>query len=437
MASEHNDPEQLLEKEYELRLVVNRLRRDVYQQDDPFASNELLEEFDEAERNLREVEQKLAASLFQNPKSGLLLNTALESEDADSSGETPEKRLRNGGPPLPYDRVRVRGGPGVYRGIDTTGLAAKVYLRMAHVPTAIYHLFNPQQDPLISCEVRGASGGRRVCVTSYIEGYSAKAVDTFELLGDDEPHVFTQLPTLFPKRIRSINELTRATLNVMVQDLDGGVELHRTYPIWLLARTTAPLAVHDPKTGQWRDMALYFGAFVTPNAPSLMKFLRSATDCHPDGRLVGYQGSRNGVASQVKALFQALKDEARITYVNSVIDFSPVQGFASQRVRLPRESLENREANCIDGTVMFASLLEGISMNPAIVLVPGHAFVGWETWSNSGQWKYLETTMIGTDTFEAACDRGERMAKHYERKSMLRRLSLRDIRVKHGITPME
>ena len=46
---------------------------------------------------------------------------------------------------------------------------------------------------------------------------------------------------------------------------------------------------------------------------------------------------------------------------------------------LPRESLADKEANCINGTVLFASLLEGISMSPAIVLVPGHAFLAWET----------------------------------------------------------
>ncbi len=69
---------------------------------------------------------------------------------------------------------------------------------------------------------------------------------------------------------------------------------------------------------------------------------------------------------------------------------------------LPRESLEDKQANCIDGAVLFATLLEAASLNPALVIVPGHAFVAWETWSGSNVWNYLETTMIGTHSFQEA-----------------------------------
>ncbi len=92
-------------------------------------------------------------------------------------------------------------------------------------------------------------------------------------------------------------------------------------------------------------------------------------------------GSPDQVFPQVKALFDALKNKAEITYVNSVISFNPHQGFRHPAGRLPRESLADKEANCIDGTVLFASLLEGISMNPAIVLM--QHIVAWETWSDS------------------------------------------------------
>ncbi len=54
----------------------------------------------------------------------------------------------------------------------------------------------------------------------------------------------------------------------------------------------------------------------------------------------------------------------------------------------------------------MASLLEAASLQPAIVLVPGHAFVGWETWEGTDEWDYLETTMIATHDFDAARRRG-------------------------------
>lgn len=339
--------------------------------------------------------------------------------------------------------------PNALLGADSTGLDAVVKLRMSHVPTAICHLLDAASHPLVSCKVKQASPPgtpniiRRVRVTCRIEGYSAPAIDTVELI-DRTPRDFDLLPTLFPADIAAVTELTSATVSALVEDLDSGkVEVHRTSRIWLLARTTAPLWVHDPSTGDRVDLTPYLGAFVTPNAPEIIGFLRTVADKHPDRRLVGYQGSSEVVEPQVQAMFEALRDIG-VTYVNSVIAFDPEEGTASQRIRLPRESLHDRTANCLDGVVLVASLLEAMSLNPALVLVPGHAFASWETWPNSGEWRHLETTMIGSHGYEAASRRGDQLAQAYEQRaqqagdpSLFRRWSLRDLRAVHGITPME
>src|SRR4029077_11411867 len=110
-------------------------------------------------------------------------------------------------------------------------------------------------------------------------------------------------------------------------------------------------------------------------------------------------------------------------------------GQITQRTRLPRESLRHKSANCIDGTVLMASLLEAASLHPAIVLVPGHAFVGWETWEGSDEWDYLETTMIASHDFEAARERSGLLFRCYAAEDLpgddgplLRVLKLNDLR---------
>ena len=115
-----------------------------------------------------------------------------------------------------------------------------------------------------------------------------------------------------------------------------------------------------------------------------------------------------------------------------------------QRVRLPRKSIEDKSANCIDGTVLMASLLEAASLNPGIVLIPAHAFLAWETQDGNGQWDYLETVMIGSHDFQAAHQAGQAMAKRQKARAKqfddshyFRLLSLPDLRVRRGITPME
>lgn len=416
------DLNNLRKQEYDLEIEVTKFRRQVFEQVDPSASQALLNQLGTAEEDLAKVEKlRAAAQAADDNNNGTIINRQTDT---------------------------------LLLGPETTGLDPRLQLRMSQIPTAIYHLLDPQTDPLVTCFLRNVSSRtRRIRITSYLDGYSSRAVDTIEL-GAFREHEFRQSPTVFSHRIRNVTELTRATLNVKLEDLDGDpngnsraiwTEIHKTYPVWLLARTTAPLAVVDPATGKLRDMTRYFGAFVTPNAPPLMSFLRTAADAHPNKRLVGYQGDKTiGVRDQVKALYDALKNTGQITYVNSLIAFTPEEGLSTQRVRLPRESLQDKQANCIDGTVLFASLLEGVSLNPAIIVVPGHAFVGWETWRDSGEWEYLETTMIGTHDFEAARKSGISTADFFQQlavatddENKFRRWSLRDLRATHRITPME
>jgi hypothetical protein len=171
--------------------------------------------------------------------------------------------------------------------------------------------------------------------------------------------------------------------------------------------------------------------------------LRRAAGIHPQKRIPGYQVDAAGVQEQVKAIFEALKAE-HILYINSIIAFGPDRDVTIQRVRLPRQSIRTKSANCIDGTVLMASVLEAASLSPGIALVPGHAFVAWKNEQDGDEWKFLETTMIATHDFEAASLRGKILAEQYgmlaERsgdKRYFRVLPLANLRVNEGITPME
>lgn len=402
---------------YLYRREVHRLRREAFGSNTA-ASISALDELIEREADLSELESRLADLASQNAGNGLL--------------------FRRG--------IRPQFGT---LGRETTGLEAEIHLRMEAVTISIYHLFDRIQSPLLSCRVRNYSSAiRRIQVTSFIDGYSAQAVDTIEAPPGSDWIEIKQLPTLFPSALHQVNELTRATLNVRVDELgENGVriESHTTHPIWLLARTSAPLAVRDPASGKWVDHSRYLGAFVTPNAPELIGFLRQAVELHPQKRLAGYQGERSQVEPQVRAIFEALKRSAEIQYVNSVLAFSPDTGASNQRVRLPRESLAQRQANCIDGTILFASLLEAVSLNPGLVIVPGHAFLAWQSWSDeSSDWRYLETTMIGSGTYEEAAAAGAALATRYrmlsekkEDPNLFRLWPLRKLRTEHRITPLE
>ncbi len=70
MTSDLPDPER---REYALRISVDRLRRQVYQQTDPSAAPELMEELAKTEQELRAAEQQRITT--KDADSGLILNT--------------------------------------------------------------------------------------------------------------------------------------------------------------------------------------------------------------------------------------------------------------------------------------------------------------------------------------------------------------------------
>jgi hypothetical protein len=203
--------------------------------------------------------------------------------------------------------------------------------------------------------------------------------------------------------------------------------------------------MRDPATGKRQDLTHYLGAFVTPNQETVMGFLRTVVDHYPDTQLPGYYGGGNPTL-QAKAIFTALREKAEISYVNSLVYFGAEEVAFGQRVRLPRETLEQRQANCVDGTLLFASLLEAASLNPAIVIVPQHVFVGWELSPRSNQWKYLDTVMIDRrQGFDEAVKVGTEYAQAFSKlqgysssyESWFRLLPMRKLRTEYRITPLE
>jgi hypothetical protein len=348
----------------------------------------------------------------------------------------------------------------MWLGPETTGLQVDTAVKLQPIPTGIYHLLDPETDPLLTVTITNLTHDpRRLCVSAQIEGLSARAFRTLELERGEwkRSKTIPLLPSLFPDQARRITEIQRATLHVVVEIFasvknqqthtdtwSSLVESHDTYTVTLLSRGSSFNSVVDPATGLARDLTKYYGAWVTPHVESVQSLVRKAAEKVSDRQIAGYQGRPDPArtAGQVRAIFETLK-EAGVCYIDSVIDWGAGPGQLTQRTRLPRESLRQRSANCIDGTVLMASLLEAASLHPAIVLVPGHAFVGWETWNGTDQWDYLETTMIGSHEFEAACQRARTLFDRFASEDLpsdfgpVRRvLKLDELRAQ-GILPME
>ncbi len=148
------------------------------------------------------------------------------------------------------------------------------------------------------------------------------------------------------------------------------------------------------KGNHFTDTGIFFAAYVNEEHPLIDQILREALNTRIVNRFQGYQSTPDMVEKQVYALWNVLqKRKFRYSSVsNSSLSSNVV---FSQRVRTFGDAIESSQINCVDGSVLFASLLRAINIEPILVRTPKHMFVGYYTDKNKRDTTLLETTMIG------------------------------------------
>jgi len=137
--------------------------------------------------------------------------------------------------------------------------------------------------------------------------------------------------------------------------------------------------------------------FVNENHPAIDTILREALNLPvPIVRnFVGYQHGPDEVKNQVFAIWYLFQRQG-FTYSSITTPTGISSKAQSQYVRFIGDSLHTQQANCLDGTVLFASILRRIGISPMIVLIPGHAFLGFFLDTQHRQVAFLETTAMNT-----------------------------------------
>src|SRR5262245_17363825 len=84
-------------------------------------------------------------------------------------------------PPAPVQEPAALTQGGRLLGVKTTNLEVETTVHMQPLPTGIYHLLDPVTYPLFTVTVKNESReARRIRVTAFLEGLSARAVRTQE-----------------------------------------------------------------------------------------------------------------------------------------------------------------------------------------------------------------------------------------------------------------
>ena len=239
-------------------------------------------------------------------------------------------------------------------------------------------------------------------ITAEVPGWSRPMVKSIVVGARSGAQLMIQ-PELLPDAYRN-EEIRHATLTVQAVGPEGTV----------LFAENRPVLIHGGSEIYWGQKfsnAQVAARWVTPHDPSVLQLVSEAREFARRGRMAGYSGATGDsaaiarhVVDQAKAVFQAMRNSG-ISYVNSLFVMGSYVGEA-QRVRLPSETLRLNVANCMDVSVVFASAMENLGMQPLLILGPGHAIVGVRLGRNAQDVLYLDLTVLPDGTFSSAEQRG-------------------------------
>ena len=144
-----------------------------------------------------------------------------------------------------------------------------------------------------------------------------------------------------------------------------------------------------------QDIRFMFAAYANENHPQIDQILKEAKATGLCDSFAGFQGSEQDVLREVNAIWVALQRRG-ITY-SSITDTTPNKGVYTQHVRFLDESINMTQANCVDGSVLMASVLKKIEIKTCLVLVPGHCYLAFYSKEpeKGGKLYGVETTMLG------------------------------------------
>ncbi|MGZ4877006.1 MAG: hypothetical protein ACXVIO_02420, partial [Candidatus Angelobacter sp.] len=207
-------------------------------------------------------------------------------------------------------------------------------------------------------------------ISSEVRGWSAELRQT-AVIGPHEVRTFNLDPELLAKSYAN-GEIQPATLVVEVEDPATGHTFAQQRPVFIHSAS-------DFFWGRKFANAQLLARWVTPHDDKILQLVARAERLVTGGRMRGYSlvagvDLAEQVRAQAAAIFRAMR-RSGISYVSSIYTFGNYPD-ETERIRLPRETLELSNANCIDVSVAYASALENLGMKPVIVIVPGHAFTG-------------------------------------------------------------
>jgi len=145
------------------------------------------------------------------------------------------------------------------------------------------------------------------------------------------------------------------------------------------------------------DLNYMYTAYINEDDPVVDEILEQALKTDVVSGFDGYQaGNPKVVDDQVFAIWLALQKRGlRYSSISTNSSTGTSATLYSQRVRLIHQTWTNRQANCVDAMVLFASVLRAIHIDPVLILYPDHCVLGYYRDEDHRDFACLEASMVG------------------------------------------
>ncbi len=246
---------------------------------------------------------------------------------------------------------------------------AEVKINIDYLKTVNYALFHANIHVCRSLEVANVSDApfddvRVFCRGAYIDDFKSEIISRLNPKESVRFSSFRIEPD--SEKLSSLTEITTTTFTITVTSR-GKVLMEETHLIEFLPYN------------YWTGTGIFpqtLASFITPHRKLINDLVvRSAEilkQLTGSSQLTAYQtGNPNEVRQQTAAMFAAVH-EAGIIYRAAASNY----GVAGQRILLPDEVVASKTADCLELTLLMASILEAMGINSLVVLQSGHAYLG-------------------------------------------------------------
>lgn len=282
-------------------------------------------------------------------------------------------------------RIRVTPFAQVYPSLELS------QVRQAGTDASERHVIG-SGNGLVAVQLRARHAGEAVDLAVELADLAqpARIQATLPLGGVD--YTFQPVLHFDRRRLAELREPRQAMLRVQVRR-DGATTVAQEQAVRVHPLDEALYFVRDGRDSV--DLSWIFAAYVDEDDPVVAQVLSEARAA---GIATDFAAAtdRDGdaVLRQVWAIWDVLTRRGiRYSGADPALQRGP-HGY-SQRVRSLVRTWADRSANCIDGSVLIASVLQRIGIHSFLVLVPGHAFIGFYTDASAHRAAYLESTLLG------------------------------------------